>query len=175
MKGTNDLGNHSDGPLRAWASPGSRWAAPLAARIRTGCVFESQPAGSFGLLVTRADPRPRRRVRAPIQAHWSLLAPSVPLLMGLPVTPVAEQAHRWPAFAATYHAELAAQPFHVHLAVARQVAAWLREYETVTILSFEHWSPRAYAPDYWAQRHVFRDWLRALLPLAQPLSVSARS
>jgi len=35
-----------------------RWALPahLWGRVRTGCVFESQPADTFGLLVMRTRP-----------------------------------------------------------------------------------------------------------------------
>jgi hypothetical protein len=46
--------------------------AQLAERIRTGCVYDLQPPNTFGLLVTRDDPRTRWRARpvvAPIHAH----------------------------------------------------------------------------------------------------------
>jgi hypothetical protein len=126
----------------------------------------------------------RRQVRASIQAHWPLLAPSMFVLTGHPVAcscrrcqgaghavaPPAEQIHGWPAFAAAYRAELEDCPFPLRFAIARRVVAWLREYETVTILSAERRMPKGSTPDYWAQRYVVRDWLRSLLPLAQPLS-----
>jgi hypothetical protein len=167
------------------------WCEPLARRLRTGCVFDEQPPGTFGLLVTRSDPRTRRgtthghrQVRAPVHAHWPRFAPSVLLLtghevacharhcrgVGHEVQPAAEQVKGWPAFAAAYRAELEAWPFHTRLAVVRQIAARLRTVDTVTILSFELRTPEGSTPDYWAQRHVFCDWLRSLLPLAMPLS-----
>jgi hypothetical protein len=197
MARTDDQGCPTDEPPREWTSHTSRWATPLAARLRCGCVFEEQPRGAFGLLVTRADPRMRRgtphgrrQVRAPIQAHWPLLAPSVFLLTGHPiaclcrrcrgaasaghmVAPHAEQAHGWLSFATAYQAELEEQPFLARLAVARHIVAWLREYETVTILSCEQRVPHSSRPDCWAQRHIFRDWVRALMPLAQPLGADA--
>ena len=64
----------------------------------------------------------------------------------------------------------------------RQVVGWLNAVPTVTILSFEREvSERGMTDDVesldgvgsvtanWAQRHVFRDWLVSLLPLAIPL------
>jgi hypothetical protein len=75
----------------------------------------------------------------------------------------------WPAFAAAYRAELEAWPFHTRLHSALQIAAWLRTAPTVTILSFETRPPADSTATCWAQRHVFRDWLRTLLPLALPL------
>jgi hypothetical protein len=83
--------------------------------------------------------------------------------------------HGWPAFATAYRAELEAQPFSTRLAIARQLVAWLRHYKTVTILSFEQRIPQGSAPDCWAQRHIFRDWLCTLLPLAQPLGMRLAS
>lgn len=173
-----------------------RWSEPLATRIRTGSVYHEQPAETFGLLVTRSDLRTRRgtkhgrqQVRALIHTHWPLFAPSASLLTdhnaacrlrsrrssyaehAAPMVPVST----WPAFAAAYRAELEDWPSHSRLAIARQIVAWLRDYETVTILSFEVRTPANSTPDCWAQRHIFRDWLRELLPLAAPLSVLGRS
>src|SRR5258708_31529244 len=61
----------------------------LAFNIRSGCVYDAQPSETFGLLVTRSDPRTRRgtkhgrsQVRASIHAHWPLFAPSMQLLTG---------------------------------------------------------------------------------------------
>jgi hypothetical protein len=75
----------------------------------------------------------------------------------------------WPAFAAAYRAELEEWPFLTRLAVARQVAAWLRAVPTVTILCGADRVPAGSTKDCWAQRHIFRDWVRRLLPLALPL------
>jgi hypothetical protein len=147
----------------------------LACNLRTGCVYEVQPPKTLGLLVTRSDPRTRHgtlrgrhQVRAPIQVHWPLFAPSMNLLSGQSAnhTPVPAG---WPAFASAYQAELEAWPFLTRLAVARQVAAWLRTYPTVTTLSFERRMPKGSTTDCWSQRDVFRNWLVSLLPLAIPL------
>lgn len=173
------------------------WAEPLAARIRAGSVYHEQPAETFGLLVTRSDLRTRRgtkhgrrQVRALIHAHWPLFAPSAPLLTDHDVASHIRSWHgmghsaehavnaplvsNWPDFAAAYRAELEDWHSHSRLAVARQIAAWLRRYETVTILSFEVRTPAHSTPDCWAQRHIFRDWLCEILPLAAPLGVRAR-
>jgi hypothetical protein len=165
-------------------------SAPPAERIRTGCVYEWQSAGTFGLLVTRDDPRTRRRARpvlAPIDAHWALFAPSVFLLTGHGTVCRARRCRGvgryeghsplslgWPAFAAAYRVELERRTLPGRLAVVRQILEWLHTYRTVTVLSFEPGTPRGealvaweqrgeFVP--WAQRHVFRDWLVSLLPL----------
>lgn len=117
----------------------------LAARLCVGCVYDTQPRDTFGLLVTRAAPRPRRaeghRLRpvATVHAHWPLFAPSVRLLTGHETTCQSRRCQGagrcmghtplhlgWPAFAAAYRAELEQQLFRTRLAVARQIAAWLR-------------------------------------------------
>ena len=54
----------------------------LAPRIRTGCLYEPQPAGTFGVLVTRQAPRRLQRVQAVVRAHWPWFAPSFLLLTG---------------------------------------------------------------------------------------------
>ncbi len=166
-------------PMRAAIS-----LAQLARRIRTGCVYEAQPDDVFGLLVTRHDPRARwhaRPVRAAIDAHWPLLAPSMHLLTGQSEPRQQRRDPRerrpalgWEGFAAAYRAELERWPFLVQVAVVRQVALWLCSYRTVTILSFEPSMPRGkallawerqgeFVP--WAQRHIFRDWLLSLPPI----------
>lgn len=163
--------------------------ADLAGRIRTGCLYEAQPDGTLGVLVTRDDPRTRyrgRRVLAPIHAHWATFAPSVFLLTGHETACRARRCRGdgrcaghtplrlgWPTFAAAYHAELERWPFLTRLALARQVAGGLCTAPTVTILSFEpaRRIPPSGAANAWAQRHVFRDWLVSLLPLAMPLGV----
>jgi hypothetical protein len=80
----------------------------------------------------------------------------------------------WEGFAAAYRAELERWPFVAQLAVVRQIAVWLCNYRTVTILSFEPSWPRGAALEAWerrgesvpwAQRHVFRDWLLGLPPV----------
>jgi hypothetical protein len=95
------------------------------------------------------------------------------LLKGHPSAPLAEPVRGWLAFAAAYRAELDALPFLARFAMARQVVAWLRDYDTITILSGEQRVPQGSAPDYWAQRHIFREWLCTLVPLAQPLGAAA--
>jgi hypothetical protein len=164
----------------------------FAARLRTGCVYDAQPADTVGVLVTRADPRTRRRHPrglTPIQAHWPLFAPSMQLLTGHETACRSRHCrgvgrcaeHRpqqhlgWPAFAAAYRAELEEWPLSTRLAVAQQVVAWLRAAPSVTILSFERSPTSALnAPDGWAQRHIFRAWLRTLLPLTLPPGVLTR-
>jgi hypothetical protein len=56
-------------------APSGLSVADLAPRIRTGCLYESQPAGTFGLLVTRQAPRRPQRVQVAIRAHWPWCAP----------------------------------------------------------------------------------------------------
>jgi hypothetical protein len=168
----------------------SAWA-DMADRIRTGSVYEVQLAGTFGLLVTRDDPRTRRRGRpvlAPIHAHWPLFAPSVVLLTGHTTACSPRRCHGpdsckehapitlgWPTFAAAYRAELEQRSLSCRLDVLCHILMWLRTYRTVTVLSFESGTPKdeAFFPWQqrgklvpWAQRHICRDWLVSLLPLA---------
>jgi hypothetical protein len=174
------------------------WLMSLQSRIRTGCVYELQPRDTFGLLVTRDDPRLRwkdRRMLAPIHAHWPTLAPSVLLLTGHKTSCHSRHCRgdsrcaehvplqlRWPAFAAAYRAELEQCPLIRRLVVIGDIVEWLQAFPTVTVLSFEQGKlhrnevpyhavladlqdqPRAHYS--WAQRHIFRDWLVSLLPLA---------
>jgi hypothetical protein len=189
----------SDTDAGAWSwSWSAITPAELATRIRTGCVYERQPTGTFGVLVTRSDPRTRRRAYrtlAPIHAHWSTFAPSVALLTGHPTACRSRRCHGagrcveharvhlgGPAFAQAYRAELERCSLHTRLAVARQVIEWLRIAPTLTILSFERRAP--HGPTLlveeevdgvtagWAQRHVFRDWLVSLLASVGPLSAA---
>ncbi len=160
----------------------------LAPRMRTGCLYEPQPAGTFGLLVTRQAPRHLRRVQAAVRAHWPWFAPSFLLLTGQsdPCThrrcrhedanaaghrcdiPVPRQQLGWDGFTAAYRAELDRWPRLAQLAVMRQIALWLQTFQTVTLLSFEPSMPRGAALAAWrergefipyAQRHILRDWL----------------
>jgi len=162
--------------------------AALAPRIRTGCLYELQPAGTFGLLVTRQAPRRLQRVRVAMRAHWPWFAPSFLLLTGHAGpcphrrcrrddgsaaghrcnVPAPRQQLGWEGYAAAYRAELDRWPRVAHLAVVRQIALWLQTFETVTLLSFEPSMPRGVALATWrergefipyAQRHVLRDWL----------------
>ena len=142
----------------------------------------SSPAG------TRARIAIRTARSHSIHAHWPLFAPSVQLLTGHETACRARHCRGvgrhaghaaihlgWPDFAAAYRAELEEWPFHTRLAVARQVVTWLRTAPTVTILSFEDRPREGSTADCWAQRHVFRDWLRSLLPLAIPLGATRLS
>ena len=189
-------GNRCAGPLAGNQICMSRMYSPVASiaeRVRTGCVYELQPITTFGLLVTRDDPRTRRRVRpvlAPIHAHWALCAPSIALLTGHETacrsrhcrTAGCDDRHKvlstnWATFAAAYRAELEERSLSERLGVLRQILARLCQYPTVTVLSFESGTPkgealvaweqrREFRP--WAQRHIFREWLVSLLPLAGP-------
>jgi hypothetical protein len=167
--------------------------AQLAERIRTGCVYDLQPMTTFGLLVTREDPRTRWRARpvlAPIHTHWPLCAPSITLLTGHETACRSRHCRgverseeqgvlrtTWTEFAAAYRAELEQRSLAEQLGGLRQIVAWLCQYPTLTILSFESGMPkgealaaweqrREFLP--WAQRHIFREWLISLLPLAGP-------
>ena len=118
------------------ASAAHHATAAQAERIFTGCVYDAEPPATFGLLVTRGDPRTNRhhhRQLAPIHAHWPLYAPSVQLLTGHETTcrtrncrGVGRHAGHaaihlgWPDFAAGYRAELEEWPSLTRLAVARQ-------------------------------------------------------
>jgi len=180
-------GEHVAGP-RARVDEAALSLADLAPRIRTGCVYDLQPEGTFGLLVTRQAPRRLQRVRVTIRAHWPWFAPSILLLTGHTSActhrrcrhedagaaghrcevPVPRQQLGWDVFAATYRAELDRWPPLAHLAVVRQMALWLQTFQTVTILSFEPSMPRGAALSAWrergefipyTQRHILRDWL----------------
>lgn len=180
-------GNHSS-VLREYAA-----VVSVADRIRTGCIYARQPNNTFGLLVTRDDPRSRWRARpvhAPIHAHWPRCAPSIALLTSHETgcrsrhcrkvgcgAEHTELRTNWAAFAAAYRAELEQRSLAERLGVLRQILAWLRHYPTVTVLSFESGTPkgeallaweqrREFVP--WAQRHIFHEWLVSLLPLVGP-------
>jgi hypothetical protein len=160
----------------------------LALRVRTGCLYEPQPADTFGLLVTRQAPRRLQRVQASVRAHWPWFAPSSLLLTGhtSPCTrrrcrhddgsaaghrcniPAPRQQLGWEGFTVAYRAELDRWPRLAYLAVIRQIALWLQTFQTVTLLSFEPSMPRGAALAAWrengtfvsyAQRHILRDWL----------------
>lgn len=160
----------------------------LAPRIRTGCLYDFQPEGTFGLLVTREAPRRLQRAQVAIRAHWPWFAPSFLLLTGhigacthrrcrhddasaaghRCDVPVPRQQLGWEAFAAAYRAELDRWPHLAHVVVVQQISRWLQTFETVTILSFESSMPRGAALAAWTQRgavrpytqrQVFRDWL----------------
>ena len=162
--------------------------ANLAPRIRTGCLFEPQPASTFGLLVTRQTPRRLQRVQAVVRAHWPWFAPSFLLLTGHAGPcphrhcrhddanasghrcddPAPRQQLGSEGFATAYRTELDCWPRLAHMAVVRQIALWLQTFQTVTLLSFEPSLPRGAALEAWqehgafvpyAQRHVLRDWL----------------
>jgi hypothetical protein len=164
--------------------------ADLAPRIRTGCLYDPQPEGTFGLLVTREAPRHLQRARVTIRAHWPWFAPSFLLLTGHSGActhrrcrhddadapghrcnvAVSRQQLGWSAFAAAYRTELDGWPRLARLAVVRQIALWLRTFETVTLLSFEPSLPRGAALVAWqergevvpyTQRHILRNWLLA--------------
>jgi hypothetical protein len=177
------VGTHDDLPK------GLLPQAQLAERIRTGCVYDLQPTTTFGLLVTRDDPRTRWRARpvlAPIHAHWPRCAPSITLLTGQERTCRAQHFRQarhltlsmnWTTFAASYRAELEQRSLAERLGLLRQILAWLCQYPTVTVLSFESGTPKGealvaweqrheFVP--WAQRHIFRAWLVSLLPMAGP-------
>jgi hypothetical protein len=175
------------GGRQEWLS--HTFLASLPGRIRTGCVYEVQPSDTLGVLVTRADPRTRhrrQRILTPIYVHWPAFAPSTFLLTGHETACRVRRCRGqrrcaghaplqlgWLAFADAYRAELECWPFLTQMAVARQIAEWLHSAPTVTILSFERRIPPSNTHDAWAQRHVFRDWLVSLLPLAVPLAVSS--
>jgi hypothetical protein len=141
----------------------------LAPRIRTGCLYEPQPADTFGVLVTRQAPRRLHRVQASVRAHWPWFGPSFLLLTSHsgPCThrqcrhedadaaghrcdvPTPRQQLGWEGFVAAYRAELDRWPRLAHLAVIRQIALWLQTFETVTLLSFEPSMPRGAALAVW--------------------------
>src|SRR5690348_12800927 len=100
--------------------------ADLAPRIRTGCLFEPQPEGTCGVLVTRQAPRRLQSVQASVRAHWPWFAPSFFLLTGHTTScthrrcrhedvnaaghrcnvPVERQQLGWEGFVTAYRAEL---------------------------------------------------------------------
>ena len=98
--------------------------------VAAECLYESQPEGAFGLLVTRQAPRRLQRAQVAIRAHWPWCAPSFFLLTGRasPCThrrcrhddadapghrckvPGPRQQLGWDAFAAAYRAESDRRP-----------------------------------------------------------------
>src|SRR5262249_10591626 len=105
----------------------------LADRLRTGCVYEPQPASTCGVLVTRAQPR--RGVHAGIVAWWPQLAPSLELLTARHSDGTSLGGE---VFVARYWAELQATSRSTDFCAVAQEGLWLRRYSTVTLLSFEH-------------------------------------
>jgi len=163
---------------RAWEVHGSTsvaWDAgsyglvpSAAARVRLGCVFESQPADTFGLLVMRM--RPRRGVVAIVHDAWEDLAPSLSLLSGRtsghtrggPARRRGARIHLgWKEFALVYRAELDALPARMHLELVWQIGCWLNCHRTVTILSHER-APGGDELHARTQRRVLREWLLGL-------------
>jgi hypothetical protein len=169
-------------------APSALTVAALAPRIRTGCLYEPQPVGTFGLLVTRQIPRRLRRVPSAVRAHWPWFAPSFLLLTGHTSpcphrrchhedanaaghqcgVPAPRQQLGWEGFVTAYRAELDRWPHVARLTVVRQIALWLQTFETVTLLPFEPSMPRGAALAAWqergefvpyAQRHILRAWL----------------
>ena len=163
--GTAGGANSAGGPRRGSAVGqgvllSSRPNAPgflpsLAPRLRTGCVYEPHPASTFGVLVTRAQPRRGRGIQADIGAWWPHLAPSLALVTAHhPVgTPLG-----WEVFRAHYWAELQATTRTTYLRAVVQLGLWLRQYPTVTLLSFEHapWGEERLAQ---TQRRILYAWL----------------
>src|SRR5262245_40397874 len=84
--GANSAGGPGRGPTeRQGVLLSSRPNAPgllpsLAPRLRTACVYEPHLASTFGVLVTRAQPRRGRSIQVDIGAWWPHLAPSLALV-----------------------------------------------------------------------------------------------
>jgi uncharacterized protein YeaO (DUF488 family) len=108
-------------------------------RLRTSCVYDSQPLTSYCLAVMRFDPRRSGRRQTPIHAWWPELARSVPLLTGYRQMDAHGQRHvQWPVFASRYLAELGRVPTHVLLAFLELLNTMSCRYTTVTLLCCEH-------------------------------------
>jgi hypothetical protein len=158
---------HAD-EVVARCATGYRLVPSAAVRVRLGCVFEPQPAETFGLLVMRM--RPRRGVVAVVHDAWEDLAPSLSLLSGRtsglarggPDRCRGARLHLgWEEFARAYRAELEALPPRVHLELVWQIGTWLRFHRSVSILSHERVGDGDELGGH-TQRRILREWLLGL-------------
>jgi uncharacterized protein YeaO (DUF488 family) len=108
-------------------------------RLRTGCIYDSQPLTSYCCAVMRFDPRRSGRRHVPIHAWWPELAPSVSLLNSYRHMDAHGQRRvPWPVFASRYLAELGQAPTQVLLAFLDLLNTMSCRYTTVTLLCCEY-------------------------------------
>ena len=108
-------------------------------RIRTGCVYEAQPAASYSLCVLRFDPRLSGRRQIPFHEWWPELAPTTPLVKGYRTLDThGQRAISWAAFAQSYFAELDALPTRLLVSLVEELCELPCRYMSVTLLGCEH-------------------------------------
>src|SRR5579859_1337863 len=108
-------------------------------RIRTGCLYEGQPASTYSIAVMRFDPRLSGRQQIPFHEWWPELAPSAPLLNAYRrLDTHGQHALPWPAFAHAYLAELDGLPTALLLGLIQTLCEMPSRYTTVTLLCCEH-------------------------------------
>lgn len=131
----------ADPPHQLRAALADAWETGVLSpeRLRTGCIYESQPLASYCLAVMRFDPRRSGRRHVPIHAWWPELAPSVPLLNGYRhMDAHGQRSLQWPVFASRYLAELGQMPTQVLLAFLELLNSMSCRYTTVTLLCCEY-------------------------------------
>jgi uncharacterized protein YeaO (DUF488 family) len=108
-------------------------------RLRTGCIYEAQPAATYSLCVLRFDPRLGGRRQVPFHEWWPELAPTAPLLVGYRTLDThGQRAVSWAAFARSYLAELDTLPTRLLVGLVEGLCALPCRYTSVTLLGCEH-------------------------------------
>jgi uncharacterized protein YeaO (DUF488 family) len=137
------------------------WEAGVIApeRLRTGCLYEGQPASTYGIAVLRYDPRRSGRRQIPFHAWWPELAPSAPLLTAYrTMDRHGQRALSWRDFARSYLTELEAVPTSVLLNLVATLCQMPCRYKTVTFLGCEH-AAAADEQRVRCHRRLLRAWL----------------
>ena len=154
-------------PLRAGSTPalallaGRPLVPDLAERLLSGCLHDPAPPWTYPVLITRTRPK---RCAAQYQTWWRELAPSLALLH----VSSAEGSRR-ETFAHAYRAELNALPLRAWYRALLQLAQWLQDYPTATLLSYER-VPTMLERQTVTQRSVLRAWLLRAPTLRQSAS-----
>jgi uncharacterized protein YeaO (DUF488 family) len=128
-------------------------------RLRTGCVYEGQPASSYCMAVLRYDPRISGRRQVPFHEWWPELAPSSTLLVAYrTVDTYGRRQLAWAEFARAYLAELDALPVRPLLDFIATLNDMPSRYRSVTFLGCEH-ATAADEGRVKCHRRLLRSWL----------------
>lgn len=128
-------------------------------RLRTGCIYEGQPADSYLIAVMRFDPRLSGWRQVPIHEWWPTLAPQVPVLNAYRHLDAHGQRQiQWPEFARRYLAGLDLLPTQLLVDLIRSFGVLPSRYKTVTLLCCEH-ATAADERRVRCHRRLLRHWL----------------
>ncbi len=139
-----------DRRLPSPCSLGGRLCLISPERLLTGSLYDPAPPRTFPVLITRRSPK---RCAVRYQTWWRELAPSTELLHA-----TATEGSKREGFACAYCSELDAFPPSVWYCALLQLAEWLQDSPSVTLLSFERVSPQLERHTI-TQRSVLRTWL----------------